>query len=37
VLDDAPLERVTGDAEQLGGFDDAASGGEGGLAEEALG
>ena len=37
VLDDAALERVAGDAEQLGGFDDAARGGEGGLAEEALG
>jgi hypothetical protein len=37
VLDDPALERVTGDSEQAGRFDNAAGGGEGFLAEEAFG
>lgn len=37
VLDDPALERVTGDAKQLGRFDDAATCSQGGCAEETLG
>ena len=37
VLDDPTLERVAGDAKQVRGFDDAASGSEGLFTEEAFG
>jgi hypothetical protein len=37
VLDDPTLERVPGDPKQVGGFDDAASGSQGLLTEEAFG
>ena len=37
VLDDPTLERVPGDPEQVGSFDDAARGGEGLLTKEAFG
>jgi hypothetical protein len=37
MLDDPALEGVTGYTKQLGSFDDAATGSQGGRAEEALG